>query len=313
MVNIGVALPVYRPDMRFLREALDSVYAQRGTFAVNVTVCDDGGTDADALRREYPGLRYERNPERLGMVGNWNRCTTRCGGDLVLLMGQDDRLQPGMFEAYVRAFEEDGGVVACASGRSFIDQAGRTVRPRRWVNDRARIFLARERYRLTHDDVLQLCLRYGNAIGEPACVMYRRSALTRLQGYDPAYTHAADVEFNLRLSSFGDIVYFRTPYLARRLHDAQATHANRKSGQAGADRVRLYEQYAEHLPEVERAAARFHLLCGDARDMLSAASHWQWGQLRHTALQLLRHTRIPLRTYLQGGAELLTGRNQSAR
>src|SRR5690606_28801513 len=69
-------------------------------------VFDDGPADA-ALGQWMAGLgpqvSYERNPDRLGINGNFQRCLDGAGGELVVVMGADDRLLPGYVRTVARA------------------------------------------------------------------------------------------------------------------------------------------------------------------------------------------------------------------
>ena len=82
---------------RYLREQLDSIYAQTWPN-LEVVVTDDASTDGTAgILAEYArerGLRYEVNPTRLGLVKNFERAISLCGGDFVALSDQDDVWKP---------------------------------------------------------------------------------------------------------------------------------------------------------------------------------------------------------------------------
>jgi hypothetical protein len=87
------------------------------------------GDDADegaAIASEFDDarLRYEANPERLGMAGNWNRLCDMARGDYLLLLNDDDRLLPGFVGSCVSAFHRmpDLGVVFT---NHFFDRDGR--------------------------------------------------------------------------------------------------------------------------------------------------------------------------------------------
>lgn len=247
-IRISVCIPVYNVEATFLKTTIESVLKQQTDYMdLKVVISDDNSTiDYRSLVAVYPAdrVKYHRNPLNLGMVGNWNMAVKRSTGDLSMLLGHDDVIAEGMFAAYTDVFSRHPGVVLCACGRRFIDQNGQLVVPKRMVNDRANIFRSKDRYLLDLRQVVYLCLRNGNAIGEPSAVMFKRAAFQRTGGFNPAYDHAADVDSVVRLAHQGQVVYFKQPYLLRRLHDNNLTHSNFSTGIVTRDRVRLFEDHA---------------------------------------------------------------------
>jgi glycosyltransferase involved in cell wall biosynthesis len=94
--SITLAIPYYS-NLGYLRKAIESVLRQRdGSW--KLIVCDDG-EQAEETERVVLGLgdarvAYHRNPRRLGMAGNWNRCLDLAETDLVTLLHADDELLP---------------------------------------------------------------------------------------------------------------------------------------------------------------------------------------------------------------------------
>jgi glycosyltransferase involved in cell wall biosynthesis len=80
MARAVIGLPAYE-NAELLPEALESLLAQTYTdFAI--VVCDDSASDepgriAKRFAERDPRVHYERNPRRLGMVGNWRRAYER--------------------------------------------------------------------------------------------------------------------------------------------------------------------------------------------------------------------------------------------
>jgi glycosyltransferase involved in cell wall biosynthesis len=74
--RVVIGAPVFNHEQEF-REAIESILAQTFTN-FGLVIVDDCSTDAtDALARDYatadPRVVYVRNPQRLGMIGNWRR------------------------------------------------------------------------------------------------------------------------------------------------------------------------------------------------------------------------------------------------
>ncbi|HSF39047.1 MAG TPA: glycosyltransferase [Thermoanaerobaculia bacterium] len=94
LVSVAVAT---RNGARYLREQLDSIYAQTWTN-LEVVATDDASTDGTAgilagYARER-GLRFEVNPAPLGLVKNFERAIWLCQGDFIALSDQDDVWKP---------------------------------------------------------------------------------------------------------------------------------------------------------------------------------------------------------------------------
>jgi GT2 family glycosyltransferase len=312
-VKLSVCIPVYDAPPHFLAETLTSIFAQRGPFELEVIVCDDASNvDYSALRCRFPRLRYLRNERNLGMVTNWNHAVRQGSGDLVILIGQDDRLVPDMFAHYVREFSQDPTIALCACARRFIDDRGHEIRPMRAVNDRNRIFRRQSRYRLNAEQVLHLCLRNGNAIGEPSCVMYRRRIFDELRGYDPHFRHAADLDFNLRAARMGDIVYLATPYVQRRLHAARLTHENWRNGHVSRERLEIHRRHASHLPRAHQRRFHAYLLAAAVKDFMKSLRTRHWTLMKRSLAVIGRHVWLPPTVYTSYLLELASGRNRDA-
>lgn len=102
---VTLAIPAYlRADL--LARTLRSAFAQRGLApdTLEVLVVEDPATDdvgatpsaVEQLCRSVDDarFRYERNPHNLGMVGNWNRCLREARGRWVVILHDDDWLEP---------------------------------------------------------------------------------------------------------------------------------------------------------------------------------------------------------------------------
>lgn len=117
---VTVAIPAYnRPGL--LREALASLEAQVGFDDFEVVICDDLGlaaTRAVVEASRLPRLRYFVNPQRLGGVGNWNRCLQLATGRWVTVLHEDDSLYPWFFATTVPRLGPELSAVAmrCEQG-----------------------------------------------------------------------------------------------------------------------------------------------------------------------------------------------------
>lgn len=123
---ISIAMAVYNGS-RYLREQLDSVYAQ--TYKnIEVVVTDDGSSDGTIdILREYArthGLKYELNHTRLGFVRNFERAVSLCSGQYIALSDQDDIWLPHKLQTLYAALN---GYSLICSDAMLVDAEGRKL------------------------------------------------------------------------------------------------------------------------------------------------------------------------------------------
>jgi glycosyltransferase involved in cell wall biosynthesis len=320
VARVDVCVPVHDPDPAYLHALLDSLRRQ-SVRDFDVVVSDDSAVpslgDVVAAYRDELTIRVHREPPGQGMVHNWN-CAVRLGeAPLAILLGQDDVLAPAALSEMQQALAGDSDLVACGTGRTFIDADGAPLRVRAKVNDRSRIFARESSYRLSRAELTFLDLRNGNVLGEPSAVLFRRAGYDAIGGFDPSYLHAVDVDFALRLAACGDVIYLNQPLLQRRRHPGSQTTRNIRDGVTSMERVRLINDHAvaaglskEDVGRVNAAAAvhSLHDIARGARLRSSDAVRVNLRLLRGLAGSGLR-----VRDLAAGLVEAASGRNSDAR
>lgn len=125
---VSIAMATYNGE-RFLRQQLDSIYAQ--TYPnIEVLVSDDRSVDGtvrilEEYRRTH-GLAYSVNEARLGYPGNFARATSMCSGAYIAFADQDDIFLPGKIETLIR---EIGSYSLIYSDAALIDEQGTVLAP----------------------------------------------------------------------------------------------------------------------------------------------------------------------------------------
>jgi len=180
--TVAVVIPCFNQG-RFLREALESVLAQR-LPASEIVVVDDGSTDdTAAVARRYGGVRCIRQRNR-GLASARNAGLMATTSECVVFLDADDRLRPEALEIGVRELHAHP-TCALVWGRCVrIDEQGRhlpTVPPPPVLGD-----------------AYEALLR-NNFIWTPAIAMFRRSVCAAVMRFNPAVDAAADYELYLRL------------------------------------------------------------------------------------------------------------------
>src|SRR5262245_44563206 len=81
----SVMIPTHNPNHHYLEQALNSVLKQDpGPQEMQIELIDDGSTDFDAEaflhKMGVSRVSLYRQPQRLGIGGNWNTCLERARG-----------------------------------------------------------------------------------------------------------------------------------------------------------------------------------------------------------------------------------------
>lgn len=100
----SVIVPVYN-QLDYTLRCLDSLARLGGAVDFEVIVADDGSTDGtEAALKDYPGLRYIRNPENLGFLRSVNRAASFARGRYLVLLNNDTVVHPGWLDELIGTF-----------------------------------------------------------------------------------------------------------------------------------------------------------------------------------------------------------------
>ncbi|WP_100613701.1 glycosyltransferase family 2 protein [Confluentibacter citreus] len=99
--KITIAIPVYNREL-FFEQALDSALLQ--TVKCKVIVVDNA-SDSNFFREtcELKTVDYYRNEVNIGMFANWNRCIELTKTEFVMILGDDDLLEPNFVEFFSKS------------------------------------------------------------------------------------------------------------------------------------------------------------------------------------------------------------------
>lgn len=213
---IGVAVTTYE-TRDLLRECLASVRAEGPS---EVVVVDNASTDgtAETVRREFPEVRLQANPENLGYGPASNQAMALCRSPYVLLLNSDTRLEPGTLQRLARYLDEhpraavagprlanpDGSLQA--SCFPFIGTFRMAVEKSAAGRLLARVPAVRERWLLSHgphDRPRRVPWLLGAALA------LRREAFDAVGGFDPGFfMYSEEVDLCWRLQAAGWEVRF---------------------------------------------------------------------------------------------------------
>ena len=129
--TVSIGMPVYN-GARYIRQSLDALLAQEFTdFELIVSdnaSTDDTGEIVSACAAADTRVRYHRNEENLGGIGNFNRVCELARGKYFLWASCHDLWAPGFLALCVAQMERDESIVLCCTRSTWIDEAGQTIR-----------------------------------------------------------------------------------------------------------------------------------------------------------------------------------------
>ena len=212
MPLVSVVIPVYNGE-RFLRESLESVFAQ--TFQDYEIVCvDDGSTDGScALLKQYGGRVKLIQQANAGQSAARNAGVQEATGAFVAFLDQDDRWYPSKLAQQVAVLnaEPDVALVHCNYDR--MDGDGLVMVVGAALVERASALTS------------PLGRLIGEALVFPSAMMVRRDVFQRVGGFDPELRGFEDFDLIARLKQQGRFVLLNESGMAYRLHAGGFTRA----------------------------------------------------------------------------------------
>ena len=286
MKTISVIIPAYN-YARYLREAIDSVFAQ--TYpALELIVVDDGSTDATPEVLAAYGNRLRAIRQRNGGVSAArNAGISAARGEYLAFLDADDLWHPRKLEAQMARFESDPslGLVYCGA-ESFNSEGQTTQVWREGMQGRVAIHM----------------LRFDrNAMAAPGCnIVVPKRVAEEIGGFDTRMAVSEDWDFYYRVAVRYEIGFVRDALVRYRMHGGGA-HRNVPEMEKGM-LLALQKAFASSDPEVQSVRnlsyGRLHrMLAGcyfDNRQPVRFAEH-VFRSLRYDARNLGYFAAYPLR------------------
>lgn len=175
---------------RFLPQQLDSLLTQTH-LPDELVVCDDGSADnttaiLESFARHSPfPVRLVCNPQRLGVVKNFEQAISLCKGEIIALSDQDDVWHPTKLEQLVRAMTEPG-VGLAFSDAEVVDER---VAPLGYTMWQRVGFSRNEQERMVAGDAFDVLLKHFVVTG--ATLAFRANLRPLLLPLPPEWHHDA--------------------------------------------------------------------------------------------------------------------------
>ena len=246
-VAVSVCIPI-RNGEAFLRESIASVLDQTFTQFELLLVDDASEDNSVALAQSFddPRIRYYRNPTRLGLAANWNRCLALARGDIVTVFHQDDVMAKANLEQKIAFLNRHPTVGFVHSNVLQIDANGQIL-SRWWDRERSAEDEGVQTGRHFFDELF-----FGiNSVSCPS-VVARRSLFEAAGNFDTSLAFTADWEMWLRAALYFDVGYLLEPLVSYRRHHANETLrflGVEEIRQAYKAKVLVMEKCRDRLPD----------------------------------------------------------------
>jgi glycosyltransferase involved in cell wall biosynthesis len=211
--KVSVLIPTYN-NAQFLDEAIQSVLAQTYTD-YELIILDNCSTDnTDEVIRPYlkdKRISYYKNETNIGLVGNWNKILDYANGAYLKYLCSDDKFHPQLLEKFVPIMDQYPSVSLVTSNKDYFGSQNKKI---------TLPFVG-----LTNGkEVIYETLRTIDFIGDPTCVMLRKSNL-HLGGFKKDMLWFVDWEMWIKHLSIGDAYFIPETLLYTRKHAGQVTNA----------------------------------------------------------------------------------------
>lgn len=205
MPLVSVVIPAYNGE-RFLRESLESVFAQ--TFHNYEIICvDDGSTDGSyALLQQYGARVRVIQQANSGQSAARNAGVRQATGAFVAFLDQDDRWYPSKLAQQVAVLNAEPDVVLVHCNYDRMDGDGRVLVAGAALVERTSALTS------------PLGRLIGEALVFPSAMMVRRDVFQRVGGFDPELRGFEDFDLIARLKQEGGFVLSNESGMAYRLH-----------------------------------------------------------------------------------------------
>jgi glycosyltransferase involved in cell wall biosynthesis len=232
MTRLTVALCTYN-RASYLRRTLASLAGQLPD-RTRLLVVDNASTDEtpDVVAR-FREAELHRNPENVGMFGNWNRALEMIDSEYGSIVHDDDEFEPGAVARLLSILESTPGAAFVHCGVTYIDAEGAVIG-----------YPPLDHPPLSPGiDLVRQIARTGAARVCAPTVMFRTAAVRRAGRFREDLKLASDTDMWARLAMEGDVAFVRERLLRYRYHAG--------GGTSGVTIV----TWAEESRRVQRSAA----------------------------------------------------------
>jgi len=238
-MKISVCIPTYN-SAAYIRECIESVLAQEGV-ELEVIVSDNASKDDTwGIIQSFSDTRIRavRSSQNSGMTVNFNRALREATGEYVKLLCSDDLLEPNSLTQQAKLLDEHPELAMVTSATRLIDSHNRELAVVKWFSKPVIIETLNLR---------TISLIYGNVVGEPSAVLFRREAWLRAGAFKDGLVTLIDLDMWFRLVRQGGLGYLPVPLSRIRRHKLSMTNQFRGAGEVQEAVLRMTEELLVEL------------------------------------------------------------------
>jgi glycosyltransferase involved in cell wall biosynthesis len=220
--TVSVLMPVYNGEA-FLREAIDSILNQTFTD-FEFIIINDGSTDrSEEIIKSYTDqrIKYYKNEQNLRLISTLNKGIKLTVGKYIVRMDADDISMPERLEKQVKFMEQNPHVVVCGS---WAETFGKEKAPIHYLAE--------------HNDIMFKML-YQCHLVHPTIIMRGKEIRAFTTHFDPAFLHAEDYDFFVRLGYVYKLANIREVLLKYRSHAGSVSKAHNEIQKHNSQTIRL--------------------------------------------------------------------------
>jgi hypothetical protein len=232
-MKVSVCIPTFN-SAEYIGECMVSVLRQQDVD-FELIVFDNASEDKtwDIVKSfSDPRVRAFRSDQNRGMATNFNRALDESRGEYVKLLCSDDLLEDSALALQTKFLDANRGVpmVTCAT---------------RLIDSRGHVFATVRRFGesgvIDANSLRASSLIYGNIVGEPSAVLFRRVAWLHAGPFQDGLVTLIDLDMWFRLSCQGGVGYMPLPLCRIRRHSLSMTSQFRGAGKVQEAVLRMTE------------------------------------------------------------------------
>jgi len=247
---------------KYLKEALDSVYAQ-AYKDWEIVFWDNASTDRSSeIAKSYDDrLRYFRSEKTYPLGKARNLAFEKARGEYIAILDVDDVWLPEKLEKQLILFERKPNLGMTYSNSIFFDEKG----------DICKIFDLAEPKR---GHVFGELLMSGSAFLSTETMIFRKSALEKLNSiFDDKFTAVMDYYLALRIAYYYEIDYFDEPLSKWRRHEE--SEGSKYPIRVPQEGIKMLEKLVKDIPQVGENFGPELNACKKSMNYLFAMAEWK--------------------------------------
>jgi len=221
-MKFDIILPMYKPKIRYLSEAIDSVINQTYNNW-SLIIIDDGSKDGsiENVYRNYNErkIKYIKLKKNLGPAGARNYAISKSDGEYLAFIDQDDRWGRTKLDRYKSFIISNKDVKLIHSDLDAIDENSNIISGYYTRENQDRSLIPYQK--LDKNEMAENLFNYYSVRIGTLCI--ERKAFINSGGFDSRLFGGEDEEFIVRFAMRYNINYLPKKLTYRRLHNNNST------------------------------------------------------------------------------------------